>query len=192
MLNKRPSAREELLAWAKARDFRERANEYLNRARHEPDGDVQSRFVDIARHYGILEEAEASNADRIGDERRAEERVAKPLLNIIPALVSSPKITGRISNLMLDPLTTAEIQALRLKLQLFASRQTDATVRSQCVAVDTRLAEVLEGDDPILREVLANSVEQLEEALRRAARSTIEMATAHFLTGLRRRGSLST
>ena len=32
---------------------------------------------------------------------------------------------------------------------------------------------------------------QLEEALRRAARSTIEMATAHFLTGLRGRGSLS-
>lgn len=191
MLNKRPSAREELLAWAKARDFRERANEYLNRARHEPDGDVQSRFVDIARHYRMLAEAEASNAGRMGNERRAEERVAKPLLNIIPALVSSPKTTGRISNLMLDPLTTAEIQALRLKLQLFASRQTDATVRSQCVAVDTRLAEVLEGDDPILREVLANSVEQLEEALRRAARSTIEMATAHFLTGLRRRGSLS-
>ena len=151
MLNKRPSAREELLAWAKARDFRERANEYLNRARHEPDGDVQSRFVDVARHYRILAEAEASNANRLGNKRRAEERVAKPLLNIIPALVSSPKTTGRISNLMLDPLTTAEIQALRLKLQLFASRQTDATVRSQCVAVDTRLAEVLEGDDPILR-----------------------------------------
>src|SRR2546430_280888 len=34
---------------------------------------------------------------------------------------------------MLDPLTAAEIQALRLKLQLFASRQTDATVRSQCL-----------------------------------------------------------
>jgi alkylhydroperoxidase family enzyme len=92
---------------------------------------------------------------------------------------------------MLDPLTTAEIQALRLKLQLFASRQSDATVRSQCLAVDTKLAEALEGDDPILRQVLANSVEQLEEALRWAACSTIEKATMHFLTGLRRRGSLS-
>jgi hypothetical protein len=71
VLNKRPSAREELLAWAKARDFRERANEYLNRARHEPDGDVQSRFVDIAQHYQILAEAEASDAGRMGDERRA-------------------------------------------------------------------------------------------------------------------------
>ena len=92
---------------------------------------------------------------------------------------------------MLDPLTTAEIQTLRLKLQLFASRQTDATVRSQCLAVDTKLAEVLEGDDPILRQVLANSVEQLEEALRRATRSTIEKATMQFLTGFRRRRSLS-
>jgi hypothetical protein len=140
----------------------------------------------------MLAAAEASNANRMGNKRRAEGRVAKPLLKVIPALVTSPKTTGRISNLMLDPLTTAEIQALRLKLQLFASRQTDATLRSQCVAVDTRLAEALEGDDPILRQVLANSVEQLEEALRRTARSTIEMATAHFLTGLRRRGSLST
>ena len=87
---------------------------------------------------------------------------------------------------MLDPLTAAEIQALRLKLQLFASRQTDATVRSQCLAVDTRLAEVLEGDDPILRQILANSVEQLEEALRWATRSTIEKATMQFLTGFRR------
>ena len=87
---------------------------------------------------------------------------------------------------MLDPLTAAEIQALRLKLQLFASRQTDATVRSQCLAVDTRLAEVLEGDDPVLRQILANSVEQLEEALRWATRSTIEKATMQFLTGFRR------
>jgi hypothetical protein len=91
---------------------------------------------------------------------------------------------------MLDPLTAAEIQALRLKLQLFASQQTDQTVRSQCHAVDTKLAEVLEGDDPILRQVLANSVEQLEEAVRWATRSTIEKATVHFLTGLRRRGSV--
>ena len=64
---------------------------------------------------------------------------------------------------MLDPLTAVEIQALRLRLQLFASRQTDATIRSQCHAVDTRLAEVLKEDDPILRQILANSVEQLKE-----------------------------
>jgi hypothetical protein len=57
-------------------------------------------------------------------------------------------------------------------------------------AVDTKLAEVLEGDDPIRRQILANSVEQLEEDLRWAARSTIEKATRHFLTGLRRRGRL--
>jgi hypothetical protein len=92
---------------------------------------------------------------------------------------------------MLDPLTAAEIQTVRLKLLAFANRQSDQTVRSQCLAVDGKLAEVLEGDNPILRQVLANSVEQLEEALRWAARSTIEKATFHFLTGLRRRGSLS-
>ena len=79
---------------------------------------------------------------------------------------------------MLDPLTAAEIQTIRLKLLAFADQQSDQTVRSQCLAVDARLAEVLEGDDPILRQVLANSVEQLEEALRWAARSTIEKATS--------------
>jgi hypothetical protein len=92
---------------------------------------------------------------------------------------------------MLDPLTAAEIQTVRLKLVAFANRHSDQTVRSQCLAVDAKLAEVLEGDDPIRRQVLANSVEQLEEALRWAARSTIEQATFQFLTGLRRRGSLS-
>ena len=56
--------------WAKARDFRDRATEYLNRARLEPDGDVQRRFVDVAQHYRLLAEAEASNADRLGNERR--------------------------------------------------------------------------------------------------------------------------
>jgi hypothetical protein len=71
------SAREELLAWAKARDFREQVTEYLNRARPEPDGDVQRRFVDIAQHYRILAEAEASNASRMGDERRARRHDAK-------------------------------------------------------------------------------------------------------------------
>ena len=65
------TAREELLAWAKAQDFRDRVTEYLNRARVASDGDVQRRFVDIARHYRILAETEASNANRLGDERRA-------------------------------------------------------------------------------------------------------------------------
>ena len=92
---------------------------------------------------------------------------------------------------MLDPLITAEIQTVRLKLVAFTDRQSDRTVRSQCLAVGARLAEVLEGDDPILRQALADSVEQLEEALRWAARSTIEKATFHFLTVLRHRGSLS-
>jgi hypothetical protein len=89
---------------------------------------------------------------------------------------------------MQDLLTAAEIQALRLKLLAFADQQSDQSVRFQCAELDAKLAEALEGDDPILRQVLANSVEQLEEALRR---STIEKATVHFLTGLRRRDGLS-
>ena len=86
---------------------------------------------------------------------------------------------------MLDPLTTVEIQTLRLKLLAFADRQSDQTVRFQCAELDAKLAKALEGDDPILRQILANYVEQLEEA----HRATIEEATVHFLTGLRRVGS---
>jgi hypothetical protein len=89
---------------------------------------------------------------------------------------------------MQDLRTTAGIQALRLKLLTFADQQSDQSVRFQCAALDAKLAEALEGDAPILRQVLANSVEQLEEVLRR---STIEKATAQFLTGLRRRNGLS-
>jgi hypothetical protein len=33
---------------------------------------------------------------------------------------------------MLDPLTAAEIQTIRLKLLAFADQQSDQTVRSQC------------------------------------------------------------
>jgi hypothetical protein len=163
---RRSSAREELLAWAKARDFRDRATEYLNRARVAADDNVQRRFIDIARHYRTLAAAEASNADRLGDERRGQSETSQSR----------------------SPDGTIEIQTLRLKLQLFASQQTDQTVRSQCLAVDTKLAELLAGDDPTLRQVLANSVKQLEEAL---WRPMIEEATVHFLTGLRGDGSRS-
>jgi hypothetical protein len=69
--------RDELLAWAKARDFRDRATEYLNRARLAPDGGVQRRFIDIARHYRILAAAGTGIADRLGDERRARWLAAK-------------------------------------------------------------------------------------------------------------------
>jgi gas vesicle protein len=135
-----------LLAWAKARDFREQANEYLNRARLEPEGDVQRRFVDVAQHYRILAEAEASNAGRLGNERRGQSETSQ---------------SG-------SPNGSIEVQALHLKLQLFASQQTDQTVRSQCHAVDKKLAEVVEENHPPLRQVLARHVEQLEKAIRRS------------------------
>ena len=98
----------------------------------------------------MLAAAEASSADRMGNERREQSETSQ--------------FDG-----------TVELQTLRLQLQRFASQQTDQTIRSQCQAVDTKLVEVLNGDDPILRQVLANSVEQLEEAMRR---STTKKATA--------------
>jgi hypothetical protein len=71
---------------------------------------------------------------------------------------------------MLDALTTAEIQALRLELYHFANRQNDQ-VRSRCLAVVSLLGEAVErDDDPAVRAELANSVTQLEEALSGAPR----------------------
>jgi hypothetical protein len=40
---------------------------------------------------------------------------------------------------MLDPLTTAEIKALRLKLHHFSSQQYDPAVQFHCLAVDSNL-----------------------------------------------------
>jgi hypothetical protein len=66
---------------------------------------------------------------------------------------------------MLDPHITAEIQALRVKLHDFGSQQRDPAVQFYCLAVESNLAEALERDDPMLREVLASSVHQPEKAL---------------------------
>ena len=69
---------------------------------------------------------------------------------------------------MLDALTTAEVQALRLSLHDFASRQSDQIVQICCCAVDLDLARILgRQDDQMVRE-LAASVERLAKAVQTA------------------------
>jgi hypothetical protein len=69
---------------------------------------------------------------------------------------------------MLDALSTAEVQALRLQLRDFASRQTDQIVKICCSAVDLDLARIVgRQDDQTLCE-LAASVEQLAKAVQTA------------------------
>jgi hypothetical protein len=95
---------------------------------------------------------------------------------------------------MVDRLTAAEIRALRAKLTHFSSGQQDATVQFHCLLIDSNLAQALLGrDDPMLREVLASSIGQLKEALRRSraqAACTVLAPTnirvSRFLTGLPR------
>jgi hypothetical protein len=138
------SARYELLAWAKARNLRDRPAEYLNDARVASDSSVQRRLNDIAQHYRVLAEAEAKGACRLGNERRDKSRTSE-----------NGNSDGR-----------AEIQALRLKLRQFASQQSDQIVQARCLALDQKLAEISEGNDRNLGQVLEN-VQQLEQALRR-------------------------
>ena len=91
------------------------------------------------------------------------------MLKIVEMLATRPKALKFILLAMLDPLTTAEIQALRLQLHHFGSQHHDPAVQFRCLAVDSNLAEALDGrDDQMLREGLASSVVQLDEALRNA------------------------
>jgi hypothetical protein len=78
---------------------------------------------------------------------------------------------------MLNTLTTAEVQALRLQLRDFASRQSDQIVKICCSAVDLDLARIAgRQDDQTLRE-LAVSVEQLAKAVQ-TARTTGQGTTS--------------
>src|SRR5262245_20196261 len=99
---------------AKAHDLRDRAAKYLDDACAASESSIHRRLIDIAQHYQMLAAAEARDADRLGNERRQKSK--------------SPK-NGSCGG-------KTEIEILRLKLRMFASQQTDQTVRLQCLAVD--------------------------------------------------------
>ena len=71
MSDKRSHAVEELRSWTRAREYWDRAVEYLKLARAASDPDVQSRFVAIARHYRMLADTEERGAEHKGAERRS-------------------------------------------------------------------------------------------------------------------------
>jgi hypothetical protein len=141
------TARDELLAWAKARNLRDRAVKYLNDARVASDSGVQRRLNDIAQHYRLAAAAEAKDAGRLGNERREKSKISE-----------NGTFDGR-----------PEIETLRRKLRQFASQQTDQIVRARCLALDQKLAEISEGHDLNLRQVLADHIQPLEQAVRRSS-----------------------
>ena len=101
---------------------------------------------DIAQHYRLAAAAEAKDAGRLGNERREKSKASE-----------NGGSDGR-----------PEIETLRLKLRQFASQQTDQIVQARCLALDQTLAEISEGNDLNLRQVLANHIQSLEQALRRS------------------------
>jgi hypothetical protein len=66
---------------------------------------------------------------------------------------------------MLDALTIAEVQALRLMLHDFADRQSDQVVKICCCAVDLDLARIVGRQDNRTLGELAASVQQLAKAV---------------------------
>jgi hypothetical protein len=66
-----PQARDELRDWTRAREYWDRATDYLELARGTSDRSVQLRYARIARHYRAVAWAERREAARKGDERRS-------------------------------------------------------------------------------------------------------------------------
>jgi hypothetical protein len=66
----RPKARDVLVSWARATEYRNREAGYLRRARFASDPQSQNRLTTIARHYRSLAEIEQGIADRHGERTR--------------------------------------------------------------------------------------------------------------------------
>jgi hypothetical protein len=66
-----PKARDILISWARAREYRDGEAGYLQLARSASDPDVRDRFIAIAQHYRSLAKIEQSIADqRLNKKRR--------------------------------------------------------------------------------------------------------------------------
>jgi rubrerythrin len=60
----RPKARDILVSWARAREYRDGEAGYVQLARLASDPDVRDRFIAIAEHYRSLAKIEQSIADQ--------------------------------------------------------------------------------------------------------------------------------
>jgi hypothetical protein len=60
----RPRARDILISWTRAREYRDREANYLHLARSASDPDARERFIRIAQHYRSLATIEESIADQ--------------------------------------------------------------------------------------------------------------------------------
>src|ERR1700740_3120811 len=66
----RPRARDILISWTRAREYRDREASYLQRARSASDPDARERFIGIAQHcrsLAIVEQSADQRSNKIGD-----------------------------------------------------------------------------------------------------------------------------
>ena len=59
-----PRARDILVSWTRAREYRDKEASYLQRAQSASDLDARERFIGIAQHYRSLAKIEQSIADQ--------------------------------------------------------------------------------------------------------------------------------
>jgi hypothetical protein len=60
----RPRARDIIISWTRAREYRDKEANYLQLARSASDPDARDRFMGIAQHYRSLAMIEESIADQ--------------------------------------------------------------------------------------------------------------------------------
>jgi hypothetical protein len=60
----RPRARDILISWTRAREYRDKEASYLQRVQSASDPDARERFIGIAQHYRSLAKIEQNIADQ--------------------------------------------------------------------------------------------------------------------------------
>jgi hypothetical protein len=93
-----PRARDVLVSWARAQDYRKREANYLALAQSAPDSDARNRLVTIARHYRSLAEIEQS----IADQRPIKSVIEAELLTKEEAPSADREVLNRSRDIVID------------------------------------------------------------------------------------------
>jgi hypothetical protein len=109
----RPKARDILVSWARAREYRKGEASYLELARSVSDPDARDRFIGIAQHYRSLAKIEQSMPINGQTNLAATEPFGlrvKACSHWLPAKTLTNRLSVTISSLSLVPVGFGDIQ----------------------------------------------------------------------------------